>query len=72
MGKNKKTQVKLAGKIGVCPLHLSEVKRGIANLGGNAAKRAAKTLGTGIEIWLAGPTKADIKARAKAINDWCV
>ena len=72
MGKNKKTQIKLAGKIGCCPQHLNEVKRGIANLGGNAAKRAANILDTEVGIWLAKPTHADIKSRAKSINDWCV
>ena len=67
----KRTQVKLAGKVGVCPRHLSKVKVGTDHLGVKAARKIGKITGSDPMIWMSEPTKADLKARITSIDTWC-
>lgn len=67
----KRTQVKLAGKVGVCPRHLSKVKVGTDHLGAKAARKIGKVTGSDPVIWMSGPSKDDLKARITSIDTWC-
>lgn len=67
----KRTQVKLAGKVGVCPRHLSKVKVGTDHLGAKAARKIAKVTGSDPIIWMSDPSNADLKARITSIDIWC-
>lgn len=67
----KKTQIKLSGRIGICPVHLSDVKVGKHHLSGKKARVISKVTKSDLAIWMAGASKADIKKRGEAINSWC-
>ena len=66
----KRTQMKLAGKLGVCPVHISDAKFGRRHLGGKAARRAAKLLKTEVDIWIEGASEADIRKRLVAVDEY--
>jgi len=67
----KRTQVKLAGRVGVCPRHLSKVKVGTDHLGVKAARKIGKITESDPMIWVTDPSKSDLAARIKSIDTWC-
>ena len=67
---SKKTQIKLAGKVGVCPVHMSHVVNGDAHLSGKKARNLAKIIGSDPLIWIEGASAKEIKKRGEAIIFW--
>jgi hypothetical protein len=67
---SKRTQKKLSGKVGTCPEHFSECKYGRKHLGGKAARRAAKVLGTDPVIWIEGASDREISLRLKSVDEY--
>jgi DNA-binding transcriptional regulator YdaS (Cro superfamily) len=61
---------KLAGKIGMHPNNLYDVKKGIKHVSPKRAQKFDRLVGGGILIWLNTATDEDIARRGELIDKW--